>query len=193
MERTKILFGNDNRFDQSGSSTASSTQQQQQQAQHRKSLTKRSDSNENGAATNGSGAANGRSPLLDLLRAGNTSISRQELINALRSCSRVEINMALASLIPTQDAGTATTATGTESTATLTAGGTNSSNSSSMSSLSASKTTQQQQQQQAQQKSAEAAKNDVSVGSGKHAIFSSSFFLLKSRPVCWNVTVILCL
>ena len=81
MERTKILFGNDNRFD---SNTVLSNP-----------LSRKTKI--------GSGSANeGNSKqILDILKSNTQLINRNELINVLKSSSRAEINIALSNLLST--------------------------------------------------------------------------------------------
>ena len=78
MERTKILFGNDNRFD---SNTVLSN-------------------NALGRHTKKGGGNEGNSKqILDILKSNSSHINRSDLIHALRSSSRAEINIALSNLL----------------------------------------------------------------------------------------------
>ena len=74
MERTKILFGNDNRFD---SNTLLS----------------------NSSSRKAKGNEGNPKQILDILKTNQSHINRSELINALKSSSRAEINIALSSLL----------------------------------------------------------------------------------------------
>lgn len=77
MERTKILFGNDNRFD---SNTLLSN-------------------NPLGRHTKKGGNESNSKQILDILKSNSSHINRSDLIHALRSSSRAEINIALSNLL----------------------------------------------------------------------------------------------
>ena len=92
MERTKILFGNENRLDagnqnscgHSGASTSSRFKQNQ--TRHT-------------ASSSGGGGGGHSSQLSELLRASNVSVNRNELINAIKTSSRTEINSVINGLL----------------------------------------------------------------------------------------------
>lgn len=82
MERTKILFGNDNRFESntvlsSNPSKKGGSQQQQQTSK----------------------GGEGGSKLLDVLKTSSLNINRNELINALKSSTRTDISIAINNLL----------------------------------------------------------------------------------------------
>jgi hypothetical protein len=77
MERTKILFGNDNRFDSNSILSNNPLGRQ----------TKK-----------GSNESNSKQ-ILDILKSNSSHINRSDLINALKSSSRAEINIALSNLL----------------------------------------------------------------------------------------------
>ena len=137
MERTKILFGNDNRLENnmssggananSGASRTKSASQQQQQQQHGKTS-----SGQESSATAAVSATNVKQ-LIDLLRSSAATINRNDLINALKASTRAEINQAISALLsqsqeaqqtnaPTNpgDSGAETTAAQTAAAATAT-------------------------------------------------------------------------
>jgi hypothetical protein len=88
MERTKILFGNENRLDSNMmSSNAGGSRMRisnQHQQQHQQQLNK-SETNSN--------------KLIDLLRSPSLSINRSDLITVLKTTNKSELNMAINSLL----------------------------------------------------------------------------------------------
>ena len=116
MERTKNLFGNDNRIDGSLNTSNPNVSSRQRSSQILKS--------NNSGTGNGASGEGANKQLVDLLRSSSATINRTELLNALKGSTRAEINQAISNLLSSssaQDGASNTTDSANTSSATLTA------------------------------------------------------------------------
>jgi len=94
MDRTKILFGNENRADSSNSGTNLNSNGQT-------NTTGRFNRHNRTRAINTS--SNNSNQLLDMLNSTNVNVNRTDLINVIKSSSRTDINIAINNLLASQD------------------------------------------------------------------------------------------
>lgn len=108
MERTKILFGNDNRLDGSGGLNTSNSNVSSSQTRQRSSQMLKAGNNSSQQQANGAGDGANKQ-LIDLLRSSSATINRTELLNALKGSTRAEINQAISSLLSSSNASATST------------------------------------------------------------------------------------
>ena len=184
MERTKILFGNDNRLD--GSLNTSNSNNVSQARQRSSQMLRANSSQQSGGNSSANGAGDGANKqLIDLLRSSSATINRTELLNALKGSTRAEINQAISSLLSSSaSTSTGTAQEGAESANTSSNTLTANASSASLSSLASQKQSKTSRSPNSESEEATGAvKNstDVAANTGKYASTSRTFHFIFSK------------